>query len=324
LTVPGRIRQRTLTLLTALVGFALFTYAVRRAGLAEITDGVGRVGWSLLTVLALAGARFLLRTECWRQLVAGSARLSFGQALAAFLAGDAVGSVTPLGLLASEPTKVFLTRHHLATREATASLALENVVYSASVLAMVAFGSGLLLATATLPRPLREGAVAAVVMAVAAVAALWMMLRARVPFIERRISEGRFAPLGAVLDQVRRFAHEQPGRLAWVFVLDLLYHALAVVEVFVTLGAVMGSGSPSWTTAVIFETLNRVVTVVFKFVPFRVGVDEALSGALAPLLAVDPAAGVALAIVRKVRNLVWAGIGLGLIALHPAGKAQGA
>mgnify|MGYP003352949658 CR=1 FL=1 len=33
-----------------------------------------------------------------------------------------------------------------------------------------------------------------------------------------------------------------------------------------------------------FEALNRVVTVAFKFVPFRVGVDEALSGALAPVL----------------------------------------
>jgi hypothetical protein len=52
------------------------------------------------------------------------------------------------------------------------------------------------------------------------------------------------------------------------------------------------------------------VTVAFKFVPFRIGIDEALSGALAPVLAVNPAAGVALAVVRKVRNLIWSGVGL--------------
>ena len=71
-------------------------------------------------------------------------------------------------------------------------------------------------------------------------------------------------------------------------------------------------------TALIFETLNRVVTIAFKFVPFRVGVDEALNGALAPLLTVDPVSGVALAVVRKVRSLFWAGVGLIAIAMHPA------
>jgi hypothetical protein len=51
-----------------------------------------------------------------------------------------VGNVTPLGLLASEPTKVLLTRHHLATRGAVASLAVENLVYAGSVVAMVGIG----------------------------------------------------------------------------------------------------------------------------------------------------------------------------------------
>ena len=64
--------------------------------------------------------------------------------------------------------------------------------------------------------------------------------------------------------------------------------------------------------------LNRAITVVFKFVPFRVGADEALSGTVAPMLAVNPAAGVSLAVVRKVRNLFWTASGLGIIAAHPA------
>ena len=100
--------------------------------------------------------------------------------------------------------------------------------------------------------------------------------------------------------------------------LDAIFHALAVVEVFVTLRWLLGDHSPTFTQAVAFEALNRVVTVVFKFVPFRVGVDEAISGAAAPLLAVDPAAAVALAVVRKVRNLFWSFVGLAVIVAHPA------
>ena len=91
----------------------------------------------------------------------------------------------------------------------------------------------------------------------------------------------------------------------------------AVFEIYLTLQWLLGDRSPTLSQAVVFEALNRVVTVVFKFVPFRLGVDEALSGALAPVLAVNPAAGVALALIRKIRNLAWAAIGLAIVAAHP-------
>jgi hypothetical protein len=108
-----------------------------------------------------------------------------------------------------------------------------------------------------------------------------------------------------------------PARLWRVFGLDLVFHALAVFEIYLTLQWLLGDRSPTLAQAIVFEALNRVVTVVFKFVPFRLGVDEALTGAMAPLLALNPAAGVALALVRKVRNLAWGAVGLAIIAAHP-------
>ena len=124
--------------------------------------------------------------------------------------------------------------------------------------------------------------------------------------------------LATVRDEAMRFSGGHPERLWRVFVLDLLFHALAVVEVYVTLEWLLGDQSPTLVQAIVFEALNRVITAAFKFVPFRVGIDEASAGALAPVLSVNPAAGVALAVVRKVRNLSWAAIGLVLVATHPA------
>jgi hypothetical protein len=121
---------------------------------------------------------------------------------------------------------------------------------------------------------------------------------------------------------VAEFSHAHKDRLWAVFGLDAIFHTVAVVEVFLTLRWLLGDQSPTLTQAVAFEALNRVVTVVFKFVPFRVGVDEAVTGAAAPLLAVDPAAAVALAVVRKVRNLFWSFVGLAVIVAHPAEAVQ--
>jgi hypothetical protein len=325
----------------------LFGYAVRRAGVAEILDGIRQVGWGLIPILGLAGARFFVRACAWRlcmpdrrggsprrtasqQCLAGSlpqpdpgeggpshGRLSIGQAFSAFIAGDAIGNLTPLGMVASEPMKVFLTRHRLATREAVASLATDNLIYAASIVAMVALGVVVVLSTIPLSLAWQEGAVVALLAGVAGTAITFRLLRGT-----WREESGARPPWRETLAGLRRsvlaFSTEQPGRLAKVFVLDLSFHALAVFEIFLTLRWLLGDRSPTLAQAIVFEALNRVVTVAFKFVPFRVGIDEALSGALAPVMAVQPVAGVTLAVVRKVRNLAWTGIGLLFIAGHPA------
>jgi lysylphosphatidylglycerol synthase-like protein len=320
--MAGLRRHHLITLASALAGAALFAYAVRRAGVADILEGIRRIGWGLVLILGLAGVRFLIRAECWRLCLPPTVAFGLPRALAAFLAGDAVGNVTPLGLLASEPTKVLLTRHHLAPREAIASLAVENFVYAASVLAMVGIGLIVLVTGVPLPRGWIAASLAGLVAMLAGAA---IALRAmRGTWDPARGSRPRWRErLATIRDEAVGFSGGHPRRLWRVFALDLLFHALAVVEVFVTLQWLLGNRSPTFVQAVVFEALNRVVTAVFKFVPFRVGIDEAAAGALAPMLAVNPAAGVALAVVRKVRNLCWAAIGLTLVASHPRSSRSG-
>lgn len=313
--VEGR-RRRLLTAACTLGGAALFAYVVRRTGVAEIIEGIQRVGWGLAAILALAGLRFMLRAACWRLCLAPGATLTFLQALSAFLAGDAVGSVTPLGLLASEPTKIFLTRRHLATRESVASLAVENLIYAASAVGMVAIGLAVVLATVPLTAAGRWwmtavllGALAAGSVGLRLLRGTWDASRGVRPRWREWLAGVRLAVVG--------FSAGHPGRLWRAFALDLVFHLLAVLEVFLTLQWLLGDRSPTLAQAIAFEALNRVITVVFKFVPFRIGVDEALSGAAAPMLAFNPAAGVSLAVVRKVRSLFWSAVGLGIIAAHP-------
>ena len=320
-------RRHLIAIAAALAGAALFTYAVRRAGFADIVEAVRRVGWGLVLIVVLAGFRFLIRAQCWRWCLPPSVGSGFSRtfplrrAFAAFLAGDAVGNVTPLGLLASEPTKVLLTRHHLATREAVASLAVENLVYAFSVMAMVGVGLVVLAANVDMTRGWRVATGAALVamagggaVALRAMRGTWDQSRGPRPRWRER--------LAMVRDEAVRLSGGHPERLWRVFALDLGFHALAVLEVFVTLRWLLGDRSPTLAQAIVFEALNRVITAAFKFVPFRVGIDEASAGALAPVLSVNPAAGVALAVVRKVRNLSWAAIGLVLVAMHPAAERE--
>lgn len=315
-----RRRPYLLTVVAALGGIALFAYAVERVGAASILASIRRVGWGFLVILGLAGLRFLARTQAWRHCWPGGARLTFPQALSAFLAGDAIGNMTPLGLAASEPTKVFLARRHVATAEAVSSLALDNLVYSGSVMAVIALGIVVMLETVRLRRAWQEGALA-VLVALAVVAVLgWRLMRTS------GIADAGAARWRRRLQQLHesivRFTTGNAGRLWRAFAFDAGFHVLAIAEGYLTLRWLLGDHSPTLSQAIVFEALNRVITAAFKFVPFRMGVDEAVSGAFAPIISVNPITGVSLAVVRKVRNLFWAGVGLAIIAVHPVQGAR--
>jgi hypothetical protein len=63
-------------------------------------------------------------------------------------------------------------------------------------------------------------------------------------------------------------------------------------------------------TAFVLESVNRTITVAFQFVPMWLGVDEAGTGLIAAAIGISPAAGVALALARKGRIVLWTVIGL--------------
>jgi hypothetical protein len=314
-----RGRHHVLTIAAALGGLLLFAWAARRAGISEIVEGIQRVGWGLLPLFALAGLRFAARAEAWRLCAPRDRRMPHAQAFAAFLAGDAVGNATPLGWFASEPTKVFLTRHHFATADSVSSLAIDNLLYVCSTAVVIAAAAVTVMATMNLPLGWREWGIGVVAVSSASVIALVWIVRGgsglagalpaawQTRLTELRGSLAAFSP--------------GPPQVARALLFDFAFHALAVAEAYVSLNWLLGSASPTLRDAFLFEALNRAVTVAFKFVPFRVGVDEASSGALAPLLGMDPVVGVSLAVVRKVRNLFWAGIGMAVIAAHPAQAA---
>jgi hypothetical protein len=309
-------RRLFVSIAAALVGILLFIYAIRNVGWSNVVRGINDVGWGFVFILVLSGLRFVLRAAAWRLCLPPHARFPLGQACAAYLAGDAVGNLTPLGLLASEPTKVFLIRHRLATREAASSLAVDLVIYSTSAVAMIAIGLVVLLATVPLSLGRREFVVTALVAIVVGV-----VVGLRVVGGTWKPERGERPPWRARLALVRQSVFTFPGgnpvRLWRVFGLDLLFHVLAVMEVYLILRLLLPD-APTIAQAIIFSALDRAIIIAFKFIPFRAGVDELFSGGMSAFLWPAATPGVVLAVIKKIRSIFWVGVGLILIAAHPS------
>ena len=77
---------------------------------------------------------------------------------------------------------------------------------------------------------------------------------------------------------------------------------------------------PLLLTSFIVEGANRLVQVLFKFVPLRTGVDELTTGSFTQMLGFGAALGATLAIVRKVRTIAWVLVGTSLLIRRALGR----
>ena len=165
-------------LLTAAAGTALFVWLVRTVGPREIWIGFQKIGWGLGWIFVLAGLRFAARAAAWALCIEPPHKLRFLTAFNAVICGDALGNVTPLGPLVSEPTKIAYVRGQVAIAPALTALAIENVIYTLSVAAMIAAGAIALLFSVELPLRLQEfSEVAIASIAVLFVVAAWVLWR---------------------------------------------------------------------------------------------------------------------------------------------------
>jgi hypothetical protein len=105
-------------------------------------------------------------------------------------------------------------------------------------------------------------------------------------------------------------------RILHVLMWEAAFHVAAVAEVFLILRLLPAGRDATLLQAFVLETAGRLIVVAFKFIPYRLGVDEAGSAMVARALALDPTLGVALALVRRLRILCWNALGLALLAVR--------
>lgn len=313
-------------MLTTVAGLALFVWLIWYVGPGEIWAGFRQIGWGLILILVIAGLRFAIRAAAWQRCLEPPHRLRFIDAFSAVLSGDALGNITPLGPIVGEPAKAAFVRARVPIGTALTALAIENVFYTLSVAAVIAAGAiALLLRTdvATSLRQAGELAVAGVfVLYLVTLWTLWRqpaLLSTGVATLARLTSsstlDSRVAKVRALEDRVYTFATRRRGVLLPIGALELLFHALGVLEVHVTLWLLL-DGAPPLMTSFILETVNRLITVVFKPVPMQVGVNEAGTALITQVLGLTLETGLTLAIVRKARVLFWMVVGTALLVRH--------
>lgn len=308
--------------ISLLLGLALFGYFVRKAGVSEILEGIRRLGFGFLLVVAVSAIRQIARSIAWTLCMEEPFRLRFRDAIRARIMGDAIGNILPFaGFLVSEPAKPALIRDRVPLMAGFSALAIENIFYGFSVALFIFSGMVALLLSFTLPKGLRLVSIITLVVIALVVAVGCVLITKRLRFISgaarllhRRGVDAKWVEKGRTLeDRIYGFYQRNSKRFLPILLLEGCFHLAGTSEIYVTLSFISPDQPPTFLTAFILESVNRVITVAFKFIPLRMGVDEAGTGRVSKVLQFTMATGVTLAIIRKARDVFWAATGMILL-----------
>lgn len=318
-------RRRFLGMLALGAGAALLLAMIVKAGPSRLANEALRVGPAFLLVVPISFSWFALNTVSWRlaldaQGAGGSP--GFLTLLRAYLAAEAVNNITPFMAVGGEPLKVAMLSPQVAAERTAASVIGDNVVHALTAPLFMLAGLALGWTAFNLEKRLVLQLLAATA-GVGLVALVGWMATGRglagplVRLATRRASGEAGEAWHTRADRVDALTVGFLDARRWRFWASMGLHlagrVAGAVEAWVIMAAI---GVPLTLAGAMFlvAVAHVGVNLVFGVVPSQLGVQEAAAYVLFAAVGLDPASGVTLMLVRRLRSFIWIAAGLALAA----------
>ena len=305
-------------------GAVALAVLVIRAGPRELLADVEEAGWAVPAIVGVYGLVYTLNTIAWRLTMIEKPRLPFIRAWVVNVAAFSINYLTPFASIGGEPFKIVAASQWMGARNGAASVLNYRLVHMQAHI--LVFLTGVILAFFLLP----AGTVATsllimLTLVLLVIGALLLAvhregvierlfdLASRVPVLNRfaiRL-EPRRSALVEVDRQLIAFHRSSPMRYYGALFVEYSARVLSMLEFFII---ARGVGHPvSFGTAFLIGGFSSLVVNLFFFMPFNVGSKEGGLAVIFAALGLPSRLGVAAAVVSRLRELSWIGIGLLLV-----------
>ena len=331
--VAGRAKsrwRRAQALLTG-AGILLFVYLLSRVGLASLLENLARFGAWFLVIVGLAFLWIFAQSWAWHLVQTAYFRpVPLGRLFRARIVSDSLNTLIPSANVGGDAARAFLIKRHVPLTEGIPGVLVDKTIESFASTAFLM--TGFLLGLFFLELPSWMNGAAAVGLAVTAVGIGLLVTFQR---------KGVFRTLGRiakVVPKLRIFIarREKPlkdldanlrlvyARFSWKTVAAAALHyaarVLGAVEVLVILRVLGAHASPL--QALFLSTGVTIVNTAFFFVPGHVGVMESAHVLVLQSLGFSLALGLSIGVIRRIRRLATALVGLVLFALRRSSRLR--
>lgn len=320
--------MKYLSVLALAVGLALLALVISHSDVGQVAHLLANLPWhGAVWVMLLYSVAWAAEIVAWALTFSQRAArgLWLGQLWLVNMVGEAMNVVMPFGSLGGEPVKAWLLKHHyqVGYREATASLVLMQALLGVAEALFVALAALLAATLGILPPSISlylSGTAVALValMAVAMVGLHQRWLRYGLEAFALRFGRARYAVIQDGLDEVEHaladFVRARPRRCAASTLLFLVNWIGGTAEVWLLLH-LLGAALPFAHCWVAEAAIVTIRSLTF-FVPAQLGSVEAVTVYVISALGGSAEIGLALAALRRARELTWSALGLGIGAAY--------
>lgn len=320
----SRAVSRRMQLLFFAAGAVALTVLVVRAGPRQLLADVEEAGWAVPAIVGVYGVVYTLNTIAWRLTMIEKPRLPFMRAWVVNVAAFAINYLTPFASIGGEPFKIVAASQWMGARNGAASVLNYRLVHMQAHI--LVFLTGVILAFFLLPAGTIATSLLIVLTLVLLVIGALLLAVHREGVIERLFDlagripllssfairlEPRRSALMEVDRQLIAFHRSSPMRYYGALIMEYSARVLSMLEFFII---ARGVGHPvSFGTAFLIGGFSSLVVNLFFFMPFNVGSKEGGLAVIFAALGLPSRLGVAAAVVSRLRELSWIGIGLLLV-----------
>ncbi len=323
--------MRYLKYLFLLVGLGLLVFVVSEIEVAQVVERVGLVGWGITVILGLYLVAFVIDSFTWHMaLTLIPLNLTWlYRVWKVRMVGEVFNSILPMASMGGEPVKAVLLKKYydIGYREGTASLLIGRTINMLALVIFLAMGFALMWASPVLPTSYKVFAGMGLFALGLGTALFFFIQRLKVSTITGTwISRWRFT-LGVekVMHLVRdvderlvRFYTRHLRRFSWAILLAFVNWLIGVLEIYYSMAFL---GHPvSLTDAWIIEAAAQLVRTSTFFIPSSIGAQEGTFLLICSAMTGSPVAGIAVALIRRFREIFWILWGLLLGAMFPLKK----
>ena len=299
--------MKKVQLIIAFAALGLFVWVIAHAGFSVMVTQLRAMRIALPIVVVLSAVRLFLQSTTWSKSLKGeNLAVDTAKLAAVRLASQSMGYLTVFGPVLSEPMKIKL----LGTSPeptVTATFLDTGVYWFTSLLVAI---SGIV----CLPLVAVHGGAYQWIPIILTLALGVFVITRRTPILAGVVRAlGNRAPswLGrakAWEESIRNYRFRQPALVGRMFWLGAACQLLIASEVFVVLWSL--HLPIRFFSVLAIEGVTRALRMASGWIPARVGADE--GGAISAFGAVglSPMLGLSLALTRRVRDLLWALMGI--------------
>jgi len=303
-------------------GLSLFAALLYEVGPAAVLVNIRMAGWGILLLVA----QELLAYSCntlgwWYAFPAPGPGVGFRRLMAARIAGDAVNYVTPTATLGGEFVRVRMLREDAAATPVVASVAIAKLSQTVAQMAFIVAGLAIVLRAMPLPAPLRHGLFASLVVMAAVAVPLFLAQRRGLstPLVRVLDALGFAAAAHAVGTRLQRLdgeiaAFHAAGTAGFVRSMTYFFVGWCLGAVEVSLALFLLHVPLTLERVLVIEILSTTIDAILFFVPGKVGTQEGGKVLIFTMLGLGPAQGLSFAIMRRIREMTWAAIGLAILS----------